>query len=202
MPLIDAPADALASIYAHSILDVAESKGGRPEIETVLGELEDILELARANPKFSEFLASRVLSADDREASLRRIFGSAVNPVTLQFLLLLNHKNRLSHLIPIVAALDSHVQARFGRVEVDVFTADPMSPDEVKHVRERLASALGKEVIVHPYTDGTMIGGIKFRIGDQLIDGSLATRLRKLKDQLATGGSASLRAKIERMFDK
>ncbi|MCG3124928.1 MAG: ATP synthase subunit delta [Phycisphaerales bacterium] len=46
-----------------------------------------------------------------------------------------------------------------------------------------------------------MIGGVKLRIGDQLIDGSLATRLRKLKDQLATSGTAALRARFDQMFD-
>ena len=38
--------------------------------------------------------------------------------------------------------------------------------------------------IVHPYTDNTMIGGVKFRIGDQLIDASLATQLRQFRDRL------------------
>ena len=201
MPLIDTQPDALASIYARSLADLAEAQGGRPLIETILSELEDILEMARGDAKLSEFLASRVVSAKDRAASLKRIFEGSINTLTMQFLLVLNMKARLSHLVPIVGAFDALVQERFGRIEVDVFTAAPMGPDEVKHVRERLGATLNKEIIVHPYTDSTMIGGVKFRIGDQLVDASLATRLRKLKDQLNTSGMSDLRSRTDRIVE-
>jgi hypothetical protein len=50
--------------------------------------------------------------------------------------------------------------------------------------------------VLHAYVDHPMIGGIKLRIGDQLVDASLATRLRALQDQLSSQGLASLRARI------
>lgn len=201
MPLTDAQPDALALIYARSLLDLAQAHGGRPTIEATLGELEDVLEIARQDPRFGEFLSSRVLGTADRAKSLQAIFENRVSSLTLRFLLVLNRKGRLGYLSPIVAAFDSEVQARFGRVEIDVYTADPMSADDLRAVRERLATTLHKEVVVHPYTDGTMIGGVKFRIGDQLVDASIATRLAKLRDQLNTKGSAELRTRIDRMID-
>jgi F-type H+-transporting ATPase subunit delta len=82
-----------------------------------------------------------------------------------------------------------------------VYTASPISTDELKLIRERLQAAIGKEPIVHPYTDDSMIGGIRLQIGDKLIDGSLSTRLRKLRDQLATDGAAEIRTRSERMID-
>jgi ATP synthase F1 delta subunit len=201
VPLIDTQPDALASIYARALVDLAEAEGGRELTETILAELEDVLEIARGDAKFSEFLASRVVSDADRAESLTRIFEGKIHSLTLRFLLVLNMKDRLPHLVPIVAAFDALVQARFGRVEVDVFTAGPMGPDEVRHVRERLGATIGKEVVVHPYTDSTMIGGVKFRIGDQLIDASLATRLRKLKDQLNASGASELRSRFGRIVE-
>jgi len=201
VPLIDTQPDALASVYARGLLDLAESQGGRPTIEAVVSELEDILEIARGDAKFNEFLASRVVATDDRAESLTTIFKGQVSDLTLRFLLVLNRKGRLTHLVPIVGAYDALVQERFGRVEVDAFTAAPMSQDEVRHVRDRLGATLGKEVIVHPYTDSTMIGGVKFRIGDQLVDASLATRLRKLKDRLNNSGMSDLRSRTDRIVE-
>jgi hypothetical protein len=55
--------------------------------------------------------------------------------------------------------------------------------------------------VIHAYTDPAMIGGLKLQIGDRLIDGSIATRLRQFRDQLATNGSAEIRARIERLID-
>lgn len=194
MPLTQTQPDAVAQTYAQSLFEVAHTQGGRGKVEEVLGELEDILELARQDAKFSEFLASQVLPVKARSASLGRIFKGRITDTTLNLLLVLNAKDRLAHLPAIASAFDSLAQAQFGRVEIDVFTADPMNPDQTRQVRDRIAQAIGKEVIVHPYTDASMIGGIRLRIGDQLIDGSIATKLRKLRDQLGDQGAARMRA--------
>lgn len=201
MPLIDTQPGALAKTYARSLIELAMAQGGRDKVEAVLGELQDVIELATSNPKFNEFLASRVVASSDRAASLRTIFEGAVDPLTLNFLLVLNRKGRLGYIIPIVAALDGAVQAAFGRVEVDVFTASPLDGAGLASVRERLSGSLKRDVVVHPYVDGSMIGGVKFRIGDQLVDASVATRLRKLRDRLGTEGASALRERLDRMFE-
>lgn len=201
MALTHTEPDALARIYALSLFELAQSAGGQSAIETTQSELEDLIELARTEPMFGEFLSSRILPADARAASLQKILGGRVSDLTRRFLLTLNQKGRLGHLAAIVAAFDEKVQQAFGRVEVDVYTASPISPDELASIRARLQQVLGKEPIVHPYTDRSMIGGLKLQIGDQLIDASIATRLRKLRDRLNEDGMASIRAKFDRMVD-
>ncbi len=201
MPLIDAQPDALAEVYARSLLELAEAGGGRQTIVAVLGELENLMELARSDRQFSEFLASRVLPMADRARSLGAIFEERLSDLTLRFLQILNQKGRLSHLPPIVAAYDRIVQEKFGRVEVDLYTSAPISPEELRAIRERLQRALKKEPIIHPYVDESMIGGLKLQIGDRLIDGSIATRLRQVRDRLTHEGTAEIRARAERLID-
>src|SRR5947207_1106278 len=179
MPLTDTPPDALARVYAQSLFELAREQGGQGAIESTLGELEDIMDLARADASFSEFLSSRILPAADRAESLKKIFKGRASDLTLHFLQVLNEKGRLGHLPAVAAAYDQIVQNAFGRVEVDVYTAAPISGEELNLIRDRLKRALGKEPIVHPYTDHSMIGGLKLQIGDQLIDASVATSLRK-----------------------
>lgn len=200
MPLIESPPDALARMYAQSLFELAESEGGQERIEAILGELEAILEIARSEPRFGEFLSSRILPVRDRARSLDAIFEGRISPTTLRFLQVLNRKGRLSHLSPIVAALDKMVQNAFGRVEVDVFTPSPISTEQLNTLRDRLRDVLGREPVLHPYTDRAMLGGIKVRIGDQLLDGSLATRLNRMRDQLASHGLAQVRAQARRIL--
>lgn len=202
MPLIDAPPDALADTYARSLFELADQAGGRDTVESVLGELEDILELARSEPRFGEFLSSRTLPTAARAASLSRIFAGRIQDLTLRFLLLLNARGRLGYLIPIVAAFDALVQQRFGRVEVDVFTAEPVEPEQLRFLHRRLEQILGREPILHPYVDPTMLGGVRLRIGDRLIDASLATQLRRLRDRLASEGPAQVRLRASRIIDE
>jgi len=202
MPLIESPPDAAARIYARSLFSLIEGAGGREGVEAVLGELEEILELARADARFGELLSTPAVSGKDRAASLERIFRGRIGATTLNFLQVLSQKGRLAQLPSIVAAFDSLAQEKFGRVEVDVYTAEPLPADGIGAMRDRLSQVLGKDVVLHPYTDGSMIGGVKFRIGDQLVDASVATRLRKLKDQLDIGGAAALRSRLDSIIDQ
>jgi F-type H+-transporting ATPase subunit delta len=200
MPLTETQPDALAHTYATSLFDLAMAQGGQPRAESVLGQLEDILELARSDPRFGEFLASRVIPAERRAQSLDRIFRNRADDLVLRFLQVLNEKSRLGQLPAIVSAYDSVCQKRFGRVEVDVFTADPLAPEAVASLRSRLAQTLGREVVLHPYVDPRIIGGIRIRVGDQLVDASIATALRRLRDHLHREGAAKLRARFDDML--
>ena len=200
MALIESQPDALAFRYAKSLFELAEADGGRDRIEGVLAELESVLELARGDARFSEFFASRVLPAKSRAASIRAIFEARTDDLVLRFLLVLNDKGRLGHLAPIVGAFDHLAQERFGRIEVDVFTAAPLSGEDLASIKARLKGALGRDIVLHPYTDGSMIGGVKLRIGDQLIDGSVSTQLRRLKHRLAVDGLAEVRARASRIL--
>jgi F-type H+-transporting ATPase subunit delta len=201
MPLIQSEPDALARIYASSLFDLAKAAGGPQACESTLGELEDILELARANAQFGEFLSSMILSAKERKASLANILKGRVSDLTYHFFQVVNEKDRLSHLPSIVAAFEQMVQHAYGRVEVDVYTAAPIDQQETGAIRARLQSMLGKEPVIHAYTDPAMIGGIRLQIGDQLIDGSVQTQLRRLRDNIASTGGAEIRSKAAGMID-
>ncbi len=197
MPLVESQPDALARTYAASLYELSEARAGKAGVEECLGELQEILDLARGNAKFSEFMSSRSVAAEARGRSLDKIFRGTVSDTTVKFLQVLNKKGRMSHLPAIVQAFDNIVQSKLGRVEVDAYTAEPMTDDGKERLRDQLARALSRDVVIHPYTEPAMIGGVKLRIGDQLVDASVATRLRRMKDQLGTQGLSRLRAKID-----
>lgn len=198
MPLLETAPDALAKVYARALFDAAEKRGAA---ESVVGELEDLLEMTRADRAFSELLASPLVDPAKRDAFLVRVLQGRVSETTLAFLRLLNRKDRLGHLVPITAAMDALVQERFGRVEVDVFTAAPPSQPELESIRKRLADALGKDVVIHPYTDASMIGGIRIRMGDQLIDASVRAELNRLRDRLL-GQTGTVRSRAGDILDR
>jgi len=200
MPLIEAQPSALAKVYAKSLFELAQ-QDGQANAESILGELEDIVELARADRSFSELLASRLIDTDKRDASLERMFNGRVSGLTLNFLRQLNRKGRLANLSQIATAMDTLVQDQYGRIEVDVFTATPIGTGELESVRAQLSASLGKDVIMHPYTDSSMLGGIKLRMGDQLIDASIQAQLRKMRDGLLDSGSAAVRGRSGDMLE-
>lgn len=201
MPLIDTQPDALARLYAASLFQLADEKGGQEAIETIGAQIGDIVELARQDRRFNEFLSSRTLPASDRAASLEAIFKGRVDGLTLRFLLVLNAKERLAHLAVIGAAYDEIVQERFARVEVDVYTAVPVDKPTLERIGATLQRTLGKEPALHPYVDASLLGGVRMQVGDRLIDGSVATRLRRMRERFAENGGAALRERIERIIE-
>lgn len=194
--------DALATVYAKSLLELAQQAGGTDKIVEVASELEQIAEIARGDKAFRELLSSPIVDRGARGKSLSRIFADRVTDLTLRFLLVLNDKGRLDRFESIAAAFDRLVQESFGRVEVDIFTPAPLGREQQEVIRGRIADALGREPVLHPYTEPAMLGGIKVRIGDQLIDGSVANRLRRIKNGLMTRGSTAVRDRIARIIQK
>ncbi|MDP7004782.1 MAG: ATP synthase F1 subunit delta [Phycisphaerales bacterium] len=189
--------DALATVYAKSLFELASDAGGNDKIVEIADELEQVCELMRQNNEVRLFFASPIVDVSKRGEALSSIFSNRVTDLTLRFLLVLNNKGRLNHLESISASFDMLVQEAFGKVEVDLFTPIAIDALAINTIKEKVHSMLGKEPIMHPYIDKAMIGGIKLRIGDQLIDGSVQTKLRRLSESLKTSGGSSIRENFD-----
>lgn len=201
MPMIESQPDAVARLYARSLFELASEQGGRSAIEDAGAELGDLVEIARQDRSFGEFLSSRIVPTVKRDETLKAILKGRVSDLILRFLLTLNEKDRLSHLAVIASAYDEMVQEHFGLVEVDVYTAAPIDQDLRERVASALRKAIGKEPVIHAYTDETMLGGVKLQIGDQLIDASIATRLRRMRERLAGQGGAAMRERMNQIIE-
>jgi F-type H+-transporting ATPase subunit delta len=201
MPLHEGQPDAVARLYATSLFEVAEGKGGQAKIEAIGAELGEIVEIARGDARFAEFLSSRILASKDRAASINAILGGKADPMVVNLLLVLNDKGRLGHLAVIALAYDEIVQEKFGRVEVDVFTVTPVDDDQMAALKSRLQARLGKEPVMHGYQDATMVGGLKLRVGDQLFDASIETRLRRMRERLGSSGRAVMKSRTDSIIE-
>ena len=198
---MSANADALAKVYARSLFELATDAGGTDKLMEVADELEQICELAREDKKINLFLSSPIVDVKARGKALSAIFTNRITDLMLRFLLVLNNKGRLDRLESIEIAFDQLVQEAFGRIEVDVITPVAIDAELIATIKEKISTVLGKEPILHPYVDESLLGGIKLRIGDQLIDGSVQTRLRKLSEELKNNGSAAVRERFESFMD-
>ena len=189
--------DALATVYAKSLFELASDAGGNDKVVEIADELEQICELLRQDKEVRLFFTSPIIDVPKRSETISAIFSNRVTDLTLRFLLVLNNKGRLNHLESISVAFDLLVQEAFGRVEVDVFTPTAIDADAINIIKDKVQSMLGKEPVLHPYVDKKMLGGLKLRIGDQLIDGSVQTKLRRLSESIKNSGGTAIREQFE-----
>jgi F-type H+-transporting ATPase subunit delta len=202
IPLIETPPDAVDKVYAQSLFALAQEQGGRGALEDLAGETEGLADLIRAHRELAEFLNSRIIPASDKDRVLRAVFTGRISDLLLRFLLVLNRKERLNRTLAMLTAYDQMMQEHFGKVEVDLFTRFPLDGEQVERIRARLHEALGREPIVHAYTDDGMIGGIRMQVGDKLIDASIATQLRRMRERLLEHGAAEVRSRAGRIIEE
>ncbi len=188
--------DEIASVYAKSLLAVCDAQGGDAAAESAAAELRELAEIVRAERRFAEFLKTPIVGDGARKASLARILEGKVSDLVFRFAMVVCDHGRAGRLADIADAFDALLQERLGRIEVDMFTVDGAASDEVlATVRAQVKAAFGKDPVLHQYADAAMIGGVKLRIGDQLIDGSVATQLRNMRESVARRGSDTIRAR-------
>lgn len=192
--------NSVGRIYAESLFELA-SKQGDAAAQDAGDELVDLVEIVRGDRRFAEFLRSPAIDAAAREATLQSILKGRVSDLVLRFMLVANRKGRLGELEAISEAYAKLLNERFGKVEVDVFTVDGQLDDGARaNLATTLKSRLGREPVLHLYKDASMVGGMKLRIGDQLIDGSVAAKLRRMRRALVEDAGAKVRADIGRFL--
>ncbi|HYW28059.1 MAG TPA: F0F1 ATP synthase subunit delta, partial [Terriglobales bacterium] len=66
-------------------------------------------------------------------------------------------------------------------------TAVPLTRSDADRLEANLSRRLGREVRLHNQVDRAIIGGLVLRMGDRVIDASVATRLQQLRHHLVVG---------------
>jgi F-type H+-transporting ATPase subunit delta len=95
-------------------------------------------------------------------------------------------RNRRQMLIPDIALqYHSILDEVEGRVHARVSVARATGPDGDGWIAEQLSRVFGKQVIPHVTVDPSILGGIVIRVGDTVMDGSVARRLATLRARLA-----------------
>lgn len=172
----------VARRYARALLRLAVEQNQVPETGA---ELADIARFFEQNPELYLQLLSPALSAGDREKFLNRMVElMGLSQATANFILLLSRKGRLEHLPRIRDEFRTLSDQAAGMVRVKVSSARPF-PEGLK---ARLLSALqkrtGKKVEAQFAVEPELLGGLKVQIGSLLLDGSISSQLKRLKEEL------------------
>lgn len=75
--------------------------------------------------------------------------------------------------------------AQRGRVVATVSSAVPLTPAQEKRLAAALAAKYDSEVSINTMVDASTIGGLRVQVADDVIDGTVATRLSELRQRLA-----------------
>ena len=68
-----------------------------------------------------------------------------------------------------------------GEVSAEVTSAAPLTQSQVANLAETLKAKIGKTVTLQEHVDPSLIGGLIVKVGSQMIDSSLKTKLTAMK---------------------
>lgn len=176
----------LARRYARALLDLAKSPMQRDKFAT---DLAAFAELGRQRDEagtsvLTVLTAERFPLAQRRDllhALARRV---AADPIVLKFLELVLEKGRINGLPDISRAYGRLADEAAGRLQAELTSATPLSPDAVSRIRTTLEQVTGKQVVTTTLVDPEIIGGIIAKVGSYVIDGSVRASLAQLRTSL------------------
>jgi len=182
--------DSVSRVYAQALLELAQDSG---EVDSVAEEAGGLLELLAGEADLNRLLSSRALNSSQRSGVVEQLFKGKVSDVLYRFLQVVNRKDRLDSLPGILNAYLGLVSESRGELDVDVYVAEALSQDAGQGVADSIGGAMGKKVQLREHVDPELIGGLKVRVGDRLIDGSVATQLKIMRQKLVDAGRENAR---------
>jgi F-type H+-transporting ATPase subunit delta len=173
---------AAARRYAQAVFDLAKAKGTLEEWRADLATLSSMF----GNEQTVDALEDPKLTDVARAKIINDVLATQkVSPLAANFLRLLAERRRLALLTRIAEVYGEMYNKEKGIVIAEVTTAIPLDEAHQKRVADQLARLTGKTVQLRTRTDPRILGGVITRIGDELIDASVATRLADLAERLA-----------------
>jgi len=169
----------IARPYAAALFDLSQSEGSADAVESAL---DDLQKLAVESDDFRRFLRSPVISADEKSGAVEAILSKAgLNPTVANFVKVVARNGRLFALPAIIKAFKALTAAGRGEVIAEVTSAAALSGAQIKALADTLKQKLGKTVTLTEHVDPSLIGGLVVKVGSQMIDSSLKTKLAAMK---------------------
>lgn len=196
--VMDVTVERLARVYAKAFIGAT---GEQSDAGNYVVELKSIVdEVLNRFPKFEQVLQSSLVSPEQKEELLDRIFGKAGSPLVVNFLKVLTRHGRLSLLRAVARQAEKLQKERSGLTDVDVRVAKELDDDIKNVIQTRVHNALGTKPILNISVDPSLIAGIVVRVGDRIFDGSLKTRLEQARHAMIARATEQIETRPERFL--
>ena len=169
---------ASANQYAQAIIGAM--------LERWQGALSTVSTTLKQNPQLVDQLTNAAYNINDRLSTLESLLPSEA-PVELRNTLRLMVQDGSIQLVDQLG--DALAQVSSGRMaaptKAEVTSAVALTPDEQAQLRRSLAARYGEGLTFTFSVDPALMGGLRVRVGDRLIDTSVATRLQSMRETLS-----------------
>lgn len=170
----------MARRYARAVFDLAVAEG---DVDGWLGDLH-LIQSFLGEVDVAMLLEKPEIPLAAKQEIVDRSLGK-LGRLRRNFVYVLVTNGRVRAIDEIVSQFQALVNDYRGLAVAEVVTAVPLDDRESQRVAQRLEALVGKKIVLQRRVDPSILGGVVARIGDHLIDGSIAGQLDALRDQLS-----------------
>ncbi len=170
----------LARPYAKAAFDLAQTDSKLAAWDDMLSSVATVTEDA----SMAGWLKSPHLSAGKAVEIIVEAIGGDVGPRFQGYLVVLADNDRLLLCVEISRLFQKLRQDAEKRLEVRVVSAVALQDSETERMQSALAKRFDRAITLNNEIDPDVLGGAIIYAGDQVIDGSLLGRLKRLETSL------------------
>jgi len=168
----------LAGRYALALFGLARDE---KQLESVGASLAAVRQALAESDDFRELTTSPLIGRDEAVKAVGAAADAiGVDPLTRNFLGVLAQNRRLSQLGGVIRAFNTLAARHRGEITAEVTSAHPLDDDQVTAIKQNLRTRMGRDIAVELSVDPAILGGLVVKIGSQMIDGSIRTKLNSL----------------------
>jgi ATP synthase F1 delta subunit len=171
----------IAQVYARALFEVAQEQ---ESLETIRSQLGEFTEMLAQHRDVAIFFFSPYFSTEEKKQGLAAGVIDA-DPALQNFLEALIERHRMPAIFRIRTRFDSLVDKADRRLPVQVTSAVPLDEKLVASIGERIGEQTGNKIELSAHVDPEIIGGIILRVGNFIMDASIANRLNQLRQSVA-----------------
>lgn len=177
----------MAGRYASALFALAKEQHITDEVAR---DLSGFMGLIKGSADLARLVRSPVFSADEQVTALGQILDKAgVSALTANFLKLVASKRRLFAIEAMTRDYNTLNDAEKGVLRARVTVAEPISQQQWADLEHTLSQMSGdKSVAMDVFIDRSLIGGLIVKLGSQMIDGSVRTKLNTIRTRMKEVG--------------
>ena len=168
----------LAGRYATALFGLARDE---QQIDAVSRSLDSIEAATSESADFCALVTSPLIGRADAGKTIRALVPSlGLDPISGRFLGVLADNGRLSELKSVIRIVRELASDHRGETKAEVTSAYPLGDDQIAALKSKLKARVGRDVSIDLHVDPALLGGIIVRLGSQMIDASIRTKLNTL----------------------
>ena len=171
----------IAEVYARALFEAAQEHDVLDRVREELGEFAEALDNDR---NLQVFLFSPYFSSEEKREGVRKIVSDA-DERTVNFLELLAERHRMPALFRIKREFDALWADENKLLPVTVTSAVELDEGLVEEIGNRIQEQTGRKVELSTKVDPDVLGGLRVRVGNKVLDGTVRNRLERLRKQVA-----------------